>query len=91
MTDGSPDGRVTIVVDDRECVVRAGSTVAAALAELDIRAFRRSVGGEPRAPLCGMGICYECRVEIDGVSGRRACLVPVEDGLLVRTAQGSAS
>lgn len=91
MTGESGDARVTIVVDDRECLVRAGSTVAAALLELDVDAFRRSVIGEPRAPVCGMGICYECRVEIDGVAGRRACLVQVEAGLLVRTARRGAS
>jgi sarcosine oxidase subunit alpha len=78
--------RVTIVVDDREYVVRGGTTVAIALLELGVSAFRRSVNGEPRAPVCGMGICYECRVEIDGVAERRACMVPVENGLLVRTA-----
>ena len=78
---------VTIVVDDEERAVPAGISVAAALMELGVTAFRRSVSGEPRAPLCGMGICQECRVEIDGVSARRACLVEVEDGLLVRTAR----
>jgi sarcosine oxidase subunit alpha len=82
---------VTIVVDDRECPVRAGTTVAAALLELDVRAFRRSVSGEPRSPLCGMGVCYECRVEIDGVAGRRACLVSVEQGLSIRTGTGRGS
>jgi len=84
---GEENGRrVTIVVDDREYVVRGGTTVAIALLELGVSAFRRSVNGEPRAPVCGMGICYECRVEIDGVAERRACMVPVENGLLVRTA-----
>lgn len=84
---GREDGeRVAIVVDDREYVVPAGITVAAALLELGVGAFRRSVAGEPRAPLCGMGICYECRVEIDGVASRRACMAHVENGLLVRTA-----
>lgn len=83
------DERVTIVVDDRECLVRAGVTVAAALFEVGVLAFRRSVTGEVRAPLCGMGICYECRVEIDGVAGRRACLVMVEAGQLLRTASGN--
>jgi D-hydroxyproline dehydrogenase subunit gamma len=86
MTQPLHEERVTIVVDDRECVVRAGTTVAAALLGLDVLAFRRSVAGEARAPLCGMGICYECRVEIDGVPGRRACLVLVEAGQLLRTA-----
>ena len=86
MTGEENGRRVTIVVDDREYVVRGGTTVAIALLELGVSAFRRSVNGEPRAPVCGMGICYECRVEIDGVAERRACMVPVENGLLVRTA-----
>ena len=84
------DGHVTIVVDGRECRVPAGTTVATALLGLGVRAFRRSVHGEPRAPLCGMGICFECRVAIDGVADRRACLVPVIDGLLVHTAESHA-
>jgi sarcosine oxidase subunit alpha len=86
----SPAAReeVTIVVDGEEHRVPADTTVAVALLGLGVRAFRRSIRGEPRAPLCGMGICYECRVDIDGVADRRACLVPVVEGLLVRTAAG---
>jgi sarcosine oxidase subunit alpha len=52
---------------------------------LGISAFRRSVDGTPRGPLCGMGICHECRVTIDGVAHRRACLVPVSEGMHVST------
>jgi predicted molibdopterin-dependent oxidoreductase YjgC len=80
--------QVTIVVDGDEHRVPADVTVAVALLGLGVRAFRLSVDGEPRAPLCAMGICYECRVDIDGVADRRACLVPVVEGLLVRTAVG---
>ena len=54
-----------------------------------ISADGRSVSGEPRAPLCGMGTCYECRVTIDGVAHRRACLVTVADGMHVTTADGA--
>jgi sarcosine oxidase subunit alpha len=82
----APGDQVTIVVDGEECRVPANTTVAVALLNLGVRAFRRSVRGEPRAPLCAMGICFECRVDIDGVADRRACLVPVVEGLLVRTA-----
>ena len=64
----------------------AGVTVAAALLDLGIAAFRRSVSGEPRHPVCGMGTCYECRVTIDGVAHRRACLVVVAEGMHVTTA-----
>ena len=77
---------VTIVADERSLTVPAGVTVAAALIDLGISAFRRSVSGEPRGPLCGMGTCYECRVTIDGVAHRRACLVPVAEGMRIVTA-----
>ena len=82
----SSAGAVTILADGRSVRVPAGVTVAAALLDLGISAFRRSVRGEPRAPLCGMGSCYECRVTIDGVAHRRACLVTVADGMRVMTA-----
>lgn len=81
-------GAVTISADGRSVRVPAGVTVAAALLDLGVSAFRRSVSGEPRAPLCGMGTCYECRVTIDGVAHRRACLVTVADGMHVVTAAG---
>ena len=80
---------VTISADGRSLRVPAGVTVAAALLDLGIAAFRRSVRGEPRAPLCGMGTCYECRVTIDGVAHRRACLVTVAEGMHVTTADAA--
>ena len=77
---------VTIVADGRTVRVPAGVTVATVLLDLGVTAFRRSVSGEPRGPLCGMGTCYECRVTIDGVPHRRACLVVVTEGMHVTTA-----
>jgi sarcosine oxidase subunit alpha len=77
---------VAIVADGRTVRVPAGITVATALLDLGITAFRRSVRGEPRGPVCGMGTCYECRVSIDGVAHRRACLVVVTEGMHVTTA-----
>ena len=47
--------------------------------------FRRSVSGEPRGPLCGMGICFECRVKIDGRAHSRSCQVPSKEGMDVFT------
>jgi sarcosine oxidase subunit alpha len=76
---------VTIVADGRELRVPAGISVAAALLSTGQHAFRRSVSGEARGPLCGMGICHECRVVIDGLSHQRSCLVPVAEGLVVCT------
>ena len=77
---------VTLTANGRDVRVSAGTSVAAALLDLGVRGFRTSVSGEMRAPLCGMGTCYECRVTIDGVAHRRACLVMVADGMRVETA-----
>lgn len=77
---------VTITVDGIVMRVASGITVAAALLDTGTHAFRRSPHGDARAPLCGMGICFECRVTIDGVPHRRACLEVVADGMMVRTA-----
>lgn len=81
---------VTIHADGRAVRVPAGVTLAAALLELGVVSFRRSVGGEARGPLCGMGTCYECRVTIDGVAHRRACLIRVAEGMHVSTAESDA-
>jgi D-hydroxyproline dehydrogenase subunit gamma len=81
----STDAPVTIFADGREIRCAAGVSVAAALLDAGVSSFRQSVSGDPRGPLCGMGICYECRVTVDGVPLRRACLVPVADGLRVST------
>ncbi len=76
---------VGIRVDGETLRVRADVTLAAALVSARRWQFRRSVTGEPRGPVCGMGVCFECRVTIDGVPHRRACLEPVTEGMEVIT------
>lgn len=78
---------VTIIADGRSLRVPVGITVAAALTDDGVEAFRRSVSGEARGPLCGMGTCYECRVTIDGTAHRRSCLVVVAEGMRIDTAR----
>ena len=80
---------VAIHVDGAACRAAAGISVAAALLNAGTWGFRRSVLGEPRGPLCGMGSCHECRVTIDGTAHRRACLVLVADGMRIRTGDGA--
>lgn len=63
-------GFVTVFIAGTPMPVRAGTSVAAALAQQHPGTTRRSVTGRLRAPLCGMGVCYECRVQID----ERECL-----------------
>ena len=80
--------RIELRIDGRPCVVEAGTTVASALLAHGVTAFHRSVHGEPRAPLCGMGICYECRVTIDGVPHCRSCQILCRSGMEVQTGAG---
>ena len=74
---------VNLTVNSRSISVRPGTTVAAALLLAGVR--RRSVSGRPRAPLCGMGTCFECRAEVDGVAHTRTCLIVCREGMRVRT------
>jgi len=74
---------VRIFVNGAPRDVPSDVSLAAALLNAGHAAFRRSVGGEPRGPVCGMGTCFECRVTIDGVTGRRACLEKTREGMQV--------
>jgi predicted molibdopterin-dependent oxidoreductase YjgC len=74
-----------ITIDGRKLTVQPGSTVAAAVLRSGLSKFRTSVTGQPRAALCGMGICFECRVTIDDRHDCRSCQVPVQNGMIVST------
>jgi predicted molibdopterin-dependent oxidoreductase YjgC len=74
-----------ITVDGRALRVAAGTTLAAALLDAGVWGFRTSVRGEPRAPICGMGSCFECRVTVNGEAHQRACLVTCAPGMVVST------
>ena len=65
--------------------VATGTVLAAAIAQAGVLRFRASVSGEPRGPLCGMGICLECRVTINGRPQCRSCQTLCADGMEVRT------
>ena len=75
---------ITITVNGTPMAVSSGTTVAIAVA-LAGQACRTSIQGEPRGPLCGMGICFECRVAINGKSHARSCQVLCEEGMAVNT------
>ena len=77
---------VEIVVDGERLRVSEGMTLASALMNAGVAAFRVSVSGEPRAPICGMGSCFECRVTVNGRQHQRSCLIPCEEGMVVETA-----
>jgi len=76
--------QVTLTVNGSTVSVPSGATVAVAMA-IAGQACRTSVTGEPRGPLCGMGICFECRVAINGKPHCRSCQTLCESGMEVKT------
>jgi len=78
--------RVHLIVDGKPIEAYKGETVAAAMLAAGIRTFQKShKHHQPRSLYCGMGICYECLVTINGVHAQRACITPVEEGMQVET------
>lgn len=75
---------VHITLNGAAVEVPDGISLAAAIAQAG-QSFRRSLTGEQRAPFCGMGICFECRVCIDGMAHQRSCMVMVREGMRVET------
>ncbi|MGD0443401.1 MAG: (2Fe-2S)-binding protein [Edaphobacter sp.] len=77
---------VTIWVNGTPVSMDAGSMISAALLKAGVPC-RRSVTGEPRTALCGMGICFECRATVDGTRHRRTCQIQCREGMVVESKQ----
>lgn len=78
------DVQLTFTFDGETVEARAGETIAAALTAADIRTLRITREGEPRGLYCGMGVCQECLVEVDGQPAVRACMTKAQGGSIVR-------
>lgn len=75
--------RVVVTWDGTALSLPEGSNLAAALLAAGVEAFRHTpVSGAPRAPFCMMGACFDCLVEIDGVT-RQACMLEVIEGMVI--------
>jgi predicted molibdopterin-dependent oxidoreductase YjgC len=79
---------VTIALDGHPVVAYSGETVATVLIAEGHHATRTTAGGEPRGVFCGMGVCFDCLVVIDGVPNTRACMTFVAEGMDVRRQDG---
>jgi D-hydroxyproline dehydrogenase subunit gamma len=76
---------VRLQINGKYVEVPEGTSVAAAIERAGVFHFRRSVSGQPRAPLCGMGICMECRVIINGRPFVRTCQALCREGMDIQT------
>lgn len=87
--DENLEDTVTVDIEGRRVEVPAGESVAVAVLVESLGHTRTSpVSGTPRAPLCMMGVCFECLMEIDGLPNRQACQIPVAEGMSIRRQHG---
>ncbi|MEU8624671.1 (2Fe-2S)-binding protein [Streptomyces sp. NPDC048669] len=78
-----------ITFDGRPVRALPGQSVAAALWAASVLTWRTTrVNGRPRGAFCGIGSCFDCLVTVNGVPGRRACLLPAGPGDVVTTQEG---
>lgn len=82
--------RITFHLEDRSVQANEGDTLVIALLQAGIEHFRQTpVSGEARAPMCLMGVCFDCLVEVDEVPNVQSCLVTVREGMRVRLQHGA--
>ncbi len=78
--------------EGQSVVAYPGESIGAALmaaGQATFRLTRRE--GRPRGLFCGIGICYDCLVIVDGSPNQRACLTPARPGAVIRLQQGTAA
>lgn len=78
---------ITVKVNGTAISVPSGTTALAAILISGKASIRRSVAGSPRGPLCGMGICFECRATVNRRRYSRTCQVLCTPGMEIRTGE----
>ena len=76
---------IHFTVDGEPWSAYPGDSVAAALYAYGKRSWRISRSGDARGLLCGMGICFDCLIMINGMPNIRACQAEVFEGMVVET------
>ncbi|MFJ8198170.1 (2Fe-2S)-binding protein [Streptomyces sp. NPDC096152] len=85
-----PGPAFTVTFDGREIEALPGRTVAAVLLAAGVTSWRTTRGaGRPRGVFCGIGVCFDCLVSVNGRPNQRACLVPVRPGDVIRAQEGT--
>lgn len=75
-----------LILDGVPLPAEPGQSVGAALTAAGIRSWRTTrAGGRPRGLFCGIGVCFDCLVTVDGRPNQRACLTPVHDGMVLES------
>ncbi|WP_040166149.1 (2Fe-2S)-binding protein [Microbacterium gorillae] len=88
---GAEKATSTFDFDGEPTPFQPGQTLGGALMAAGISSWRTTrTGGEPRGLFCGIGVCFDCLVTVDGVRTQRACLVPACAGQDVRSTDPAA-
>lgn len=79
-----------LIFDGEPVEFRPGQTVGGALTAVGVVSWRTTTHrGAPRGLFCGIGVCFDCLITVDGVPNQRACLTPARDGMRVETQEGT--
>jgi len=85
-----PEPSFTVTFDGRRIAVLPGQTIAAALWTAGVVSWRTTRDkGEPRGVFCGIGVCFDCLLTVNGRTNQRACLLPAQPGDVIRTQEGT--
>jgi predicted molibdopterin-dependent oxidoreductase YjgC len=79
---------VTVLVEGRPVGAFLGETVATVLLAEGHVALRTTVAGQPRGVFCGMGVCFDCLIVVNGKPNTRACMTFVEEGMRIARQAG---
>ena len=81
---------IEFTFDGEKIVAITGQSVAAALLAANQRTLRKTrFNNNERGIFCGIGVCFDCLVVIDGITNQRACLIEAKPGMTVQTQVGS--
>jgi len=79
----------SVWVDSRLISAREGEPVLAAMLAAGLVVMRwTEKRGTPRGLFCGIGLCTDCMVTIDGTPNVRSCITPARDGMRIETGKG---
>jgi predicted molibdopterin-dependent oxidoreductase YjgC len=80
---------ISITLDGKEIKAVEGEPIASALIAAGIMTFRRTrIRKEPRGYFCGIGLCTDCMMIVDGTPNVRTCITPVREGMRIETQIG---
>jgi predicted molibdopterin-dependent oxidoreductase YjgC len=74
-----------ITVDGAALTGVTGQTIAGVMLAAGRRSWRRTASGAPRGVFCGIGVCFDCLVTVNGVPDVRACRRRAQNGDVVTT------